>query len=262
MKQLIHSMGVLFVCSAMGTAAFAGTETYSGKEMKQVVPAPLPECNWTGFYIGLNVGGQFGHSEDKDLDRTPVFGFWNEPNKPWGYSESGVVGGGQVGYNYQWNWVVLGVEADGGYMNVDGSGREPNHLGHTDTRGSTDSDFYTTVRGRLGIALNTWMLYATGGGIGLNYEQRVFDNCNTGPTCGGGEIDAHRQDFNWGWTVGGGIEKMLGCHWSIKTEYLFFDIDREGFSGVATAGGATGSRFFFNGDTTGHIVRAGLNYKF
>ena len=261
MKQLVRLTILFCACAALALTVVAGPEPLpSGKEMKQVAPAPLPECNWTGFYIGINVGGQFGHSEDKDLDKTPIFGFWNSPDRPWGYSESGVVAGGTVGYNHQWNWVVLGIEADGGYMNVDGSGIEPAF--RTDTRGSTESDFFTTFRGRLGIAMNTWMFYATGGGIGLNYEQRVLDDCTSGPGCGSGAIDAHKQDFRWGWTVGGGLEKMFGCHWSIKAEYLFFDIDREEFSGIATAGGATGSRFFFNGDTTGHIVRAGLNYKF
>src|SRR6202011_3224219 len=97
MKQLIRIGVVVSSFGALALTAFAGSETYSGKEMKQVAPAPPPECNWTGFYLGLNVGGQFGHSEDKDLD-----GF-NAVGKQWGYSESGVVGGGQVGYNYQWH---------------------------------------------------------------------------------------------------------------------------------------------------------------
>src|SRR2546430_12792524 len=115
MKQLIRSMGVLFVCGAF-TTAFAGTESYSGKEMKQVAPAPVPECNWTGFYIGVNGGGQFGHSENKDIDD-----YWN-PDRPWGYDESGFVAGGQVGYNFQWNWLVLGIEAGGGNMKFVSSG--------------------------------------------------------------------------------------------------------------------------------------------
>src|SRR5256886_16404823 len=133
MKQLIRLMGVLFVCGAF-TTAFAGTESYSGKEMKQVAPAPLPECNWTGFYIGLNVGGQFGHSEDRDLD-----GYQAPPPNQWGYDEDGIIGGGQVGYNYQWNWLVLGVEADGGYMNLDGRGTSRYDRANfaSDTHGST-----------------------------------------------------------------------------------------------------------------------------
>ena len=257
MKQLIRLTILFCACAALALSVVAGPEPLSsGKEMKQVAPAPPPECNWTGFYIGINVGGQFGHSEDKDLDD------WNADNQPWGYSESGVVAGGQVGYNFQWNWLVLGFEADGGYMNLDGSGVEPasRALG-SDTRGSTDSDFFTTFRGRLGIAMNTWLFYATGGGIGVNYEQRVHDGCDTG-ACGPGLIDAHRQDFNWGYTVGGGIEKMFGCHWSVKAEYLYFALDRQDFSGEGFSDGESEGRFRFNGDTAGHIVRAGLNYKF
>src|SRR5437016_5547983 len=166
MKQLIRLIGVLFASSALATSAFAGTETYSGKEMKQVAPAPAPECNWTGFYIGVNVGGQFGHSEDNDIDF-----YWTHGNgigdaQKWGYGESGVVAGGQVGYNFQWNWLVLGIEADAGYMNLDGDGVEPGSPGG-DTRGSTDSDFFTTIPGRLGIACGHWSFYGTGGGIGV-----------------------------------------------------------------------------------------------
>src|SRR5438477_12290589 len=116
MKQLIRLMGVLSACSALATGAFAGTETYSGKEMKQVAPAPLPECNWTGFYIGLHVGGQFGHAETVDLaedpfNRTYQFNGRGPDPRPWGYDQSGVIAGGQLGYNFQWNWVVLGIEA-------------------------------------------------------------------------------------------------------------------------------------------------------
>jgi outer membrane immunogenic protein len=250
MKQLLRLMGVLFASSALATGAFAGSEMYSGKETKAVAPAPLPECNWTGFYIGLNIGGQFGHSENKDLDD-----YWFE-NKPWGYSESGIIGGGQVGYNFQWNWLVLGAEFDGGYMNLDGDGFEPgtNQTGGPN-RGSSDSDFYTTLRGRVGVAFNHWLFYGTGGGIGVNYETRMDDNPEA--------LHGHKQDFDWGYTVGGGIEYMLGCHWSVKAEYLYFALDKQRFNGVwpaSTGGGDT--RYHFDGNTEGNIVRAGLNYKF
>src|SRR5437870_6813280 len=59
MKQLIRLTILFCTCAAMMTA-FAGTETYSGKEMKQVAPAPPPECNWSGFYVGLHVAGSSG----------------------------------------------------------------------------------------------------------------------------------------------------------------------------------------------------------
>src|SRR6476620_3497642 len=115
MKQLIRVATFLCIAAALAVTAVGGPEPLSsGKEMKQVAPAPAPECNWTGFYIGLNVGGQFGHSETDDLDA-----YWYDGGE-WGYDESGVVAGGQVGYNCQWNWLVLGVEADGGYMDLNG----------------------------------------------------------------------------------------------------------------------------------------------
>jgi outer membrane immunogenic protein len=250
MKQLIRLSGVLFACSALATGAFAGTETYSGKEIKQVAPAPPPECNWTGFYIGINVGGQFGHSEDNDIDF-----YW--PRGPgaqkWGYNESGIVGGGQVGYNFQWNWLVLGVEAEGGYMNLEGSGIEPwsNFPPDGPNTGRSDSDFFTTIRGRLGFAFGHWLFYGTGGGIGVNYETKVSDP--------GEGVFGSKQEFDWGWTGGGGIEYMFGCHWSLRAEYLRYEVDKQRFTAFWSQ---TGINYRFDANTEGNILRAGLNYKF
>src|SRR5438270_3769914 len=124
MKQLSGLLVAACVSLALGVSVFAGPEPLpSGKEMKEVAPAPPPECNWTGFYIGLNVGGQFGHAEDVNIDDYGRAS--SDGPRPWGYDQSGVVAGGQVGYNHQWNWIVLGIEADGGYMNIEGDGFEP-----------------------------------------------------------------------------------------------------------------------------------------
>jgi len=253
MKQLIRLTGVLFACTALATAAFAGTEMYSGKESKAVAPAPVPECNWTGFYIGLNGGGNFGHAEDKDLDG------YNFLDKPWGYDTSGVVAGGQVGYNYQWNWLVLGIEGDLGYMNIDGGAHEPDRFFlRNDTFGHSESDFYTTIRGRLGFAFGHWLFYGTGGGIGLNWDTKVTDNCDTG-NCGLGLIDAHKQEFDWGWVEGGGVEYMLNCHWTVRGEYLRYQLDDQHFDGVDTFNGLT---YSWRANAEGNIFRAALNYKF
>src|SRR5712692_9192679 len=157
MKQLIRLTILFCACAALALTVGAGPEPISsGKEMKQVAPAPPPECNWTGFYIGINVGGQWGHSEDSDFEYN--FGLPNgfDGPKQWGYDESGVVAGGQVGYNYRFKGVpildfaVLGIESDADFMRLDGRGVEPGSPGG-DTRGETDSDFVTTIRGRLGF---------------------------------------------------------------------------------------------------------------
>jgi len=260
-KQLIRLTTLFCACAALALTAVAGPEPLpNGKEMKQVAPAPLPECNWTGFYIGLNVGGQWGHSEDRDID-----GYQAPEPHEWGYDESGVIAGGQVGYNFQWNWLVLGVEAEGGYMNLEGRGVSQFDASFegSDTHGKTDSDFFTTIRGRLGFTFGHWLFYATGGGIGVNYETRVIDNCDTG-ACGSELINAGKTEFNWGWTGGGGIEYMFNCHWTMKAEYLRYQLDDQTFSGAARfSDGDFAGRFRFKGiGTEGNIVRAGLNYKF
>src|SRR5437016_13361057 len=224
MKQLIRLTILFCACAALALTAVAGPEPLpSGKEMKQVAPAPVPECNWSGFYIGINVGGQWGHSEDRDFDYN--FGVFNgfDGPKPWGYDESGVVAGGQVGYNFQWNWLVLGIEAEGGYMNLDGRGMEPgtNDPGFGPNVGSSDSDFFTTIRGRLGFAFGHWLFYGTGGGIGVNYETRISDP--------GEGVFGSKQEFDWGWTGGGGIEYMFGCHWSSTAQYMRDEDDKHLF---------------------------------
>ncbi len=243
----------ILAVGSLSLPVFAGPEPIAteSKEMKEMAPAPAPACNWTGFYIGANAGGQFGHS----TDRTGSFGY-NADDQAWGYSESCFTGGGQIGFNWQWHGLVLGPELDLGYMNLDGRGVQPGSPGG-DTRGESSSDLFTTLRGRVGIARNCWLVYATGGAIGVNYDTRVVDDRNTAPG-GGSLVDAHNQDFDWGYTVGAGIERMLGAHWSIKVEYLYFDLDSQGFSGVTNLG----NRYDWSGETAGHIIRCGLNFHF
>ena len=267
MKPLFRLTILFCAVAALPLSVVAGPEPLpSGKEMKEVAPAPLPECNWTGFYLGLHVGGQFGHAETVDLarddefDRTYQFNGIGPDPRPWGYDQSGVVAGGQVGYNYQFHWVVLGLEFDGGYMNIEGRGAEPESklFDAGDTVGRSDSDFYTTFRGRIGFALNKWLIYGTGGGIAVNWETSLRDDCDDFP-CGFDRINAHKEELDWGWTAGGGIEYMIGCHWSIKGEYLYYVLDDQDFSGVDVE---FANRYRFEAHDQGHIIRGGLNYKF
>ncbi|MEP7014864.1 MAG: outer membrane beta-barrel protein [Verrucomicrobiota bacterium] len=257
---------VLMACAGLALIANAGPEPIASgyKESKEMAATPLPTCDWSGVYVGLHIGGQFGHSETNDLDDYYFFAHHH-----FGYGESGLNAGGQVGYNFQFGRFVLGPEFDIGYMNLDGNGAEPHPaIDFTNARGETDSDFYLTFRGRLGYALDwhgCWLLYATGGVIGLNYDTRfvaVEQNM-------GGGIDTSKHEFNWGPTVGGGIERQLGWHWSIKVEYLYFTLDEQSFSGLeqrmqvtTSPQGVGGDRFRFEGETLGHIVRAGLNFRF
>jgi outer membrane immunogenic protein len=250
----------LFASELLALTVVAGPDQLpsSGKEMKEVALQPPPVCSWRGFYIGSNAGGQVGHSKNHDVDGYNVV---RGPGNSWGYSESGFSGGVEAGYNWQWRWLVFGPEVDGGFMNLHGHGVQPGSPAG-DTHGESDSDFFTTFRGRVGIALDQWLIFGTGGAIGVHYTTRVIDPSNT-PPAGPDLEDGRKTDFDWGYTVGGGIERAFGCHWSIKTEYLYFNLDSQPFNGQAvslvTPGPAT---FNWRGETTGHIIRAGLNYRF
>lgn len=241
-KQALLTTIVSCVVAVGSDPTFAGTAVVrDSKDAKQIAtePAPPPICDWTGFYVGVHSGGQFGDSATHDFATGRVFG----------YDESGFNGGLQLGYNFQWNWLVLGPEFDVGYMNVQGRGEEPNFAG---VHGETDSDFYTTMRGRVGVKLNCggcWLLYATGGAIGMNYTTRYHVDPNF--------FDARGNDFAWGYTLGGGVERKIGEHWSVKAEYLYFKTDEQSF-GEPIAG----VPLDFRAETRGHIIRAGLNYHF
>ena len=252
MKPLCFLISFLVAASF----AFAGPESLpSGKETKEIAPIAPSLTNWAGLYIGVHGGGQFGHSETADLDDYYIFAHHH-----FGYSESGFNAGGQLGYNIQVKRFVFGPEFDFGYLNVDGDGHEPQRALRPPGigTGSTDSDFYTTIRARAGFALGPqgdWLLYTTVGAIGVNYYTHFFaiDENITG-------IDASTTNFAWGYTVGGGLEKKLWRHWSIKAEYLYFSLDDQSFSGEENR--QFGEFYRFTGETMGHIVRGGLNFQF
>lgn len=250
--HLSARLGVSVLICALALSAVAGPEPLP-RESKEVAPASVPEppCTWQGFYIGLHAGGEFGDSTATDFEYN-VF-----PARDWSYDDSGFNGGMQAGFNLQlWRMLVIGIETDLGYLGLNGEGTEPASPGG-DTFGETESDFYSTWRGRIGLGLDRWLLFVAGGGIGVNYEARVVDDCDVSP-CGDDLGRGSSSDFRVGWTVGGGVEYCLNRHWSAKVEYLYFDLGNERFDFHNGAG----APFPFETKTDGHIFRAGLNYRF
>lgn len=242
---------------ALACSVFGGPEPLP--ESKAVVaPQPAP-YNWTGFYFGINGGYAFDLSSNvSDLDFLNV----GPPEESFSFDSDGPVAGAQIGANWQaWQIsqnlaLVLGVEGDGGYFGVYGHERQP---GSPDggTFAKINPGAYATARGRIGLARDRWLLYATGGWIGSNYERKVVDNetCLCGFTLGNGED----EDWRSGWTVGGGLEWAFRDHWSLRVEYLYYEFD-DGVVNVHVF--QTGNFRFGFDDNTGNLIRAGLNFKF
>jgi outer membrane immunogenic protein len=272
MKQLIRLTILLCTCAVFALTVAAGPESLpSSKEMKQVAPAP-PTCDfsWTGFYIGANGGYGWG-SADTHFDPLPdAATFFDLEPTSLEPDPDGFIGGGQLGYNFQWNWLILGVEADFQGSDMEGSGTSSpiiNITGGPERPGSflvahERTQWFGTARARMGFApFCRLMVYATGGLAYGNVDYSANANFDNGFT-----YPVSFSKTKAGWTVGGGLEYALSHHWSVRAEYLYYDLGDESRTGQELFNGVpTGSPTYFvhyNLETTANIVRGGLNFKF
>jgi outer membrane immunogenic protein len=271
MKQLVRLMGVVFACAAL-TSAFAGTEAYSGKEMKQVAPAPLPECDftWTGFYLGGNAGYAWGHADTDFEPRPDAVTFFALEPRSLSPDPEGFIGGGQLGYNYQFNkWFVLGAETDFQGSDIEGHDKLFNFPDITGAGNGAGAflaahermQWLGTVRGRIGFApMCRLLVYGTGGFAYGNVDYAANTNFNNGVT-----YPVNFTETKAGWAAGGGVEYAISNHWTVKAEYLHYDLGDASRTRNELIGGVPqGPPFFvhYNFDTSGEIVRGGLNFKF
>ena len=154
----------------------------------QLPPRPLyvPQAapTWGGFYLGANAGGGIG-TADNDFSFASV----EIPLK-------GVIGGGQIGYNWQTGPIVFGAEADFQGSSMKGSVSTPclpPSCSPTLTASySQELPWFGTVRGRVGYAQSGWLLYATGG-----YAYGEI-NTNATATAGGLTAQLSRSQINNG----------------------------------------------------------------
>ena len=198
MKKLLLGTVGLLVISAV-TPSFA-----ADMAVKAPPPAPLPVIyNWSGFYIGVN--GGWGNSHNCwDFVRLvgPVFSDGCR-------DRSGGLFGGQVGYRWQSNQFVFGLEAQGDWADL--SSTRVSLLDPTlSTRVKTDGIGLFTAQ--LGWAWNAALLYVKGGAAVTSTRLDIFDT----PT-GIGLVSASAT--RWGGTLGVGFEYGFAPNWSVGAEY-------------------------------------------
>ena len=228
-------------------------------------PPPPPVYSWTGFYLGANFGGGWGHEWHELFN-----GFPGNSEGTFTHDPQGVIGGGQIGYNWQFApwfaWgtgTVLGIEADfqgsGQTSKLDGAFTDPIFGPVTFSGGVEDKlEWFGTVRGRAGIAFDRVLWYGTGGWAFA--KAKLDDGTLTSSNAGGpiaGTTFNTSNSMDGGWTVGGGIEWAFLDHWSAKVEYLYIDFGTR--SNVAIPGGPF---IITNAHFTDNVARGGVNYKF
>ncbi|MBR0954430.1 outer membrane protein [Bradyrhizobium canariense] len=237
-------------------------------------PMMATAYNWTGFYVGGNVGGQWGSADPSTSTVFAPAGYFAASSVPaintvgaQGVNSSSVTGGFSAGYNWQLNNAVLGLEGDINYFGFKGSASGSALYPCCAPTGFTVSsqvsaDWLATIRGRIGfLAAPTWLLYATGGAA----IAEVKGNFNFTDTFSAATESAAIRDTRLGWTAGVGTEYAVGGGWSLKAEYLYVDLGRSTVTSTNLVSGATqypSNVYTHSIDLKSNIVRVGVNYKF
>jgi outer membrane immunogenic protein len=270
MRLMLSRCAAAFVLAGLGlpsvSADAADLGGYRGGSIKDA-PYVASAWNWTGFYAGLNAGYVFGGDDDVTTSGQVQANINNvnggaRPASV-GLDREGFTGGGQIGYNWQMNGLVVGVEADISYTDVEDSVRVTttalNGIDRLNNDFRSKLDYLGTVRARLGIASDRTLYYVTGG---LAYGE-VENSADFFGPAGQLQFTGRSSGTKTGYVVGGGIEHAFTPNWTLKGEYLYYDLGSEtvGVNVVAgSGGGGTGYDSRFEND--GHILRIGANYKF
>jgi outer membrane immunogenic protein len=251
---------------------------------------PPPVLGWGGWYAGVNAGWIQSSDEVSTVsDPTPDAALGVVSGVTEGLAalstgavpvsrRDGFIGGGQIGYNWQFGSFVTGLEADiQGLSGLQNSGSASTAASvvtvpvNSLQSAGTDTKFLGTVRGRIGfLATPTFLVYGTGGlaygGVSGNVALAQQGGAN-GFFIGSGA--ASFSDTRVGWTAGVGAEWMFAPNWSLKGEYLHYDLGTAnlGWQASATAASAEFSGMVYQTNTSsfrfqGDFVRAGLNYHF
>lgn len=254
-----------------------------------------PGYNWSGFYAGFNVGyGWGGSATTVDFIDSRSGALLSSSGDT--FDLTGVTGGGQIGYNWQREFVVVGFEAD-----FQGSGRKggldascagapagsqdgvctPGHRGDNTFDPALPVtfnlnqklDWFGTVRGRLGVAVTPHvLLYGTGGlAYGHISTSGSVSAINVGgfPGADGGTFTPVAASFGRsttkiGWSAGAGFEAAFADNWSARLEYFYVDLGTVSGSLATPAIALSGAPLLvgYRSHATDDIVRFGLSYRF
>lgn len=289
--------------AAVAVSAMAGAASAADLPVRAApayVPPP-PVFTWAGLYVGANAGATFGGNGSANTvagplsNRIPGVGGSLEFQAAVGTSASGFSNTGsntagllgvQVGYNWQFGpSFVLGLEADvDGVLGSNSRGTFANTVGLSPAVGVVGSsitsvgtvsrrlDWLSTVRARIGYAFSpTWLVYATGGlAVGGVKSNTLVSTFFTGPAAGVSitGFSGGYSNTRVGWTVGGGVEWMFAPNWSMKAEYLYYDLGSISYFGGASISSTPAFPNFSNDvartriKADGHVARLGVNYHF
>jgi outer membrane immunogenic protein len=243
---------VLLATAAFAALAAAGQPAAAADigrlPARAPVGAPVAVENWTGLYIGGNAGYSWGRTDlDYTRDALPTMSTTLDPNS--------FIGGGQIGYNWQFGSLVFGLEGDLAWRHgTDAATFTSGNIFGDFASFSTEQNWVGTARPRVGFAAQNWLLYGTGG-VAFGGFKHSYTETRPGVL----SRSVANSDTKAGWTAGAGIEYSFANQWSLGVEYLYMDFGTTTLAQAATPPLPASSAGF---DDKSHVVRAKLNYKF
>lgn len=210
-------------------------------------------AEWTGFYIGVHVGGASGDIDWTNVDEATGYIDLNTGDSL-GVSPDGVLGGAQLGYNFAMtNW-LFGIEGTFAGMDFDDTADNP-FAPVGDEFIQSDIEWLGTVAARLGFTSNDTLFYVKGGwAVGeVNTYHEDYDGGRQG-------FYSTSETHSSGWVAGGGIEHAIAQDVSLGIEYNYIDLGEEEHSG--TASGPFGGLVVNDVEAQIHTGTVRLNWHF
>lgn len=268
MKRLL--LTVISAIALSGAPAFAADLTTKAPVLKAET-----SFGWSGWYWGLNAGGNWGSSGNTTAFEQsavapsyaiPAIAALNAVGAPASFDTNGFTGGVHGGYNWQSGNFLVGFELDLEYFRSSGSRTAtgafvpplvPAPLAITT---SVSTDWLFTARPRVGLVFNNWLIYATGGLAVTQLKASWNYVGGVGPETENAATSATKA----GWVVGGGIETVLSRNWLVGAEYLRADFGNVSSNGtIITAGGLLLTNpVSHSADLVSNIVRVRISQKF
>jgi outer membrane immunogenic protein len=260
MKKILLAFSAL----AVGTAAASAADL-----PVKAPPPPPPVYDWTGFYVGGNIGWGWSHVDSTAALTSTSFSTAFPPGTVFARENgNGFLGGAQIGFNYQTAYhVVVGVEADFDWTDIRGTATTisplttptapVNFVGFASTATGKLQEF-GLLTGRVGWAAANWLFYAKGGvalghgsssGVGVLANGTVFDTFSS-------------STDRTGWTIGGGVEWGFAPGWSAKIEYNHIDFGSTNIGVNRIETGGIFATSFISSSERVDVVKGGINYRF
>jgi len=222
----MRSLTKLVLAAVMVISAHAASEGAVGSNGPAYLPPPPPipfVHNWTGFYAGAHAGVGWSNGDSS--------------------GSAGFIGGGQVGFNYQINQWVLGVEGDlSGTTIKDSVSATVVGPGAVLTGNAEASlNWVSTLAPRVGYAFNDWLVYGKVGGAWAHTSGTATAGIN-GLQLASVSVDETLS----GWMLGIGAEYAVWNNWTAKIEYNMMDF--------SNSGPFAADKF--------NVLKAGMNYRF